>query len=152
MDPNKARKMLGCYKEPSGNNKASLESIKDNAMTKATKVFNSHLDHKCVFCYYYSMFLPSVLYSFAANSIPSKHLHQLTSQTTRLILPKLGFNRNTAKAIVYEPTKFGGINMQSLDEEQGLAKIEHMIKHFRSKTKEVSLHFQIALHSGHNFQ
>ena len=49
LDPNKARKMLGCYKEPSGNNKASLESIKANTLTKATKVFNSHLDYKCVF-------------------------------------------------------------------------------------------------------
>ena len=145
LDPNQARKMLGCFKEPSGNNKASLESIKANAMTKATKVFNSHLDSKCVFRYYYSMFLPSVLYSFPANSISSTHLHLLTSKTTRLFLPKLGFNRNTAKAIIYGPTRFGGINMRNLDEEQGLAKIEHLTKHFRSKSTEASLHFQIAL-------
>ena len=35
--------------------------------------------------------------------------------------------------------------MQNLDEEQVLAKIEHLTKHFRSKSTEASLHFQIAL-------
>ena len=36
--------------------------------------------------------------------------------------------------------------MRNLDEEQGLAKIEHLIKHVQSKITKASLHFQIALH------
>ena len=115
-------------------------------MKNATKLFNSSLDHRCAFRYYHLIYLPSVLYSFPTNSISSHKLRKLDSQTVRLILPKLGYNRNTAKAIVYGPKQFGGIDLRSLCDEQGLAKLEHLVKHLRTPTTQASLHFQIALH------
>ena len=52
LDPTKARKTLGCYKEPTGNNKEALNVISKNAINKAQKVYNSSLDSKCTFrCY-----------------------------------------------------------------------------------------------------
>ena len=114
-------------------------------MKKARRLFNSHLDHQCAFRYYYSIYLPSVLYSFPANSIPPHKLSKLDSATIRLILPKLGYNRNTPKYIVYGPSSLGGLNLRSLNEEQGLSKIKHLLKHLQTPTSEASLHFQIAL-------
>ena len=146
LSTNVARKMLGCYNDITGTNTASFKSIQQNAMKKATKLFNSSLDHRCAFRYYHSIYLPSVLYSFPTNSISSHKLRKLDSQTVRLILPKLGYNRNTAKAIVYGPKQFGGIDLRSLCDKQGLAKLEHLVKHLRTPVTQASLHFQIALH------
>ena len=81
LDPSTARKMLGCHKEPTGSNNKALSAIRKNAIHKATKIFNSNLNFRCVFRYYYSMFLPSVLYSFPTNSIPTTKLNKLDSQT-----------------------------------------------------------------------
>ena len=41
-----ARKMLGCYNEPSESNEEALKHVSLNAMKKAKKVYNSGLDHR----------------------------------------------------------------------------------------------------------
>ena len=82
---------------------------------------------------------------FATNSILPDKLHKLDRKITCIFLPKLGFNCNTAQAIVYGPTKFGVLNLQYLPQEQGLAKIEHLIKHIQTQSTEASSHFTIAL-------
>ena len=145
LSPHTARKMLGCYKEPTGSNHKAFEMISKNAIRKAERMYNSNLDFKCVWRYYHSMFLTSVCYSFAANSISHDKLHKLDRKITRMFLPKLGFNRNTAQAIVYGPSHFGGLNLRYLPHEQGLAKIEHLLKHIRTRSTEASSHFTIAL-------
>ena len=105
LEPHKSRKMLGTHKEPTGSNLQAWEHVRKNAIGKATKIFNSSLDAKCVFRYHHSIFLPSVLHSFAANSMPSIKPDKLTNQVTRLFIPKLGYNRSASKAIVCGPRK-----------------------------------------------
>jgi len=68
------------------------------------------------------VFLLSALYSFPTNSISAKSLNKLDSQTIRMFLPKMGLNQNTAKAIMHGPSKYGGINLRNLAEEQGLSR------------------------------
>ena len=91
------------------------------------------------------MYLPSITYSFPVNSIKSKHLDQLQSETAALFLPKLGFNRTTATAIVYGPKSLGGIDLRILRHKQGLSKLEHLVKHWRNSTSEASQHFKIKI-------
>lgn len=145
LGPHQARKMLGCHKEPSGTNKQAFEQVELNAMKKAKKVYNSHLDHRCVWRYYHGIFLPSVMYSFPVNSIKAKYLDKLQDRTTRMFLPKLGYNRNTPKAVVYGPSEYAGIDFRIFRHEQGLAKVETMLKHWRSTDTEAKKHLQIAL-------
>ena len=49
LEPQTSRKMLGTFKEPEGNNLMAWKHVQTNAMKKATKIFNSSLDTKCVF-------------------------------------------------------------------------------------------------------
>ena len=83
---------LATFKEPAGNNLIAWEHVRKNAITKATKIFNSSLDANCVFRCCHSIFPPSVLCGFPANSIPSAKLDKLTNQVTRLFLPRLGYD------------------------------------------------------------
>ena len=63
-----------------------------------------------------------------------------------MFLPKLGYNRNTSKAIVYGPTEYGGIDMRIFRHEQGLAKVESLVKHWRSNESDANRILRIALH------
>ena len=110
--PNTARKVLGCHKEQSGINKKTFEAVEMNAMKKSKKIYNSHLDDRCVWRYYDGMFLSSVIYSFPVNSIKAKYLDKLQSRTTRMFLSKLGYNRNTPKAVVHGPSEYAGIDFR----------------------------------------
>ena len=47
---------------------------------------------------------------------------------------------------MYGLSKYCGLDMRNLSHEQGLAKLEHLVKHFWSQTTQLSLYFQIALH------
>ena len=146
LGPNQARKMLGCYKEPSDTNAEALKHGSLNAMKKAKKVYNSGLNHRCTWRYYHGIFIPLVMYNFAANSIKAKHLDKLQSKTTCMFLPILGYNRNTSKAIVYGPTEYGGIDMRIFRHEQGLAKVESLSKHWRSNESDANRILRIVLH------
>jgi len=145
LGPNTARKILGCHKESSGTNKQAFDQVELNAMKKAKKVYNSHLYHRCVWRYYHGIFLPSVMYSFPVNSIKAKYLDKLQDRTIRMFLPKLGYSRNTSKAVVYGPSEYTGIDLRIFRHEQGLAKVETMVKHLRTPNTEAKKHLQIAL-------
>ena len=138
--------MLGCYKEPTGKNIKSLQVLENNAQTLTAKIYNSNLDSKCTWRFYHTMFIPSIMYSFPVNSIKSKDLDRIQNKSAQLFLPKLGYNRNTAKAIVYGPKKYGGIDLRLFRHEQGLSKIEHLTQHWRNPETDAGKHVQIALH------
>ena len=48
-----------------------------------------------------------------------------------VFLPKMGYNRTTARAVVYGPEKHGGIGIKSLYAEQSIAQITALIQHTR---------------------
>ena len=48
-----------------------------------------------------------------------------------VFLPKMGYNRNTARAVVYGPAKHGGIGIKHLYAEQSIAQITALIQHTR---------------------
>eukprot|EP00957_Ditylum_brightwellii_P034877 2643100-Ditylum_brightwellii.AAC.1 len=50
------------------------------------------------------------------------------------ILPKLGFNRHMARAIIYGSTKYGGFQLAHLYLEQGYLVIKHFVGHVQEET------------------
>jgi hypothetical protein len=83
---------------------------------------------------YRSIFLPGAKYGFAASSIPIRNLKKSQQIITRAVLPKLGYNRHFPTPVVYAPTQFGGIGLQDLAVEQGVAHATFVIGHLRANT------------------
>eukprot|EP00957_Ditylum_brightwellii_P099393 7571308-Ditylum_brightwellii.AAC.1 len=52
----------------------------------------------------------------------------------RAILPKMGFNHNTTRAIIYGSMKYGGFQFAHLYLEQGYLAIKHLLGHLREET------------------
>jgi hypothetical protein len=83
---------------------------------------------------YRSIFLPGAKYGLAACSIPILNLKKSQQIITRAVLPKLGYNRHFPTPVVYAPTKFGGIGLQDMAIEQGIAHATFVIGHLRANT------------------
>ena len=52
---------------------------------------------------------------------------------------KIGFNRNTALAVVFGAVTFGGLGMRHLYVEQGIAQLQLFIRHTRAGTDQGTL-------------
>eukprot|EP00957_Ditylum_brightwellii_P110254 8409382-Ditylum_brightwellii.AAC.1 len=52
----------------------------------------------------------------------------------RAILPKLGFNRNTARTIIYGSIRYGGFQFMHLYLEQGQLALKHLLGHLMKET------------------
>jgi hypothetical protein len=69
---------------------------------------------------------------------------------------KLGFNRNTARAVAYGPSRYGALGLRDWVVEQGIAQLVMLLRHLRGKTDQGRL-LLIALswwhlYSGTSFQ
>jgi hypothetical protein len=102
LSPYTARKTLGCYRSPSNNFKTSRRHVTENALQKANTISNSFITTTCAHRYYYSIFLPSVTYSFPTNTIPEHHLRHIQNKSTRPILNKMGYAKSTPHALYDE--------------------------------------------------
>jgi hypothetical protein len=88
--------------------------------------------------------MPSVSYSFPVTAIPEKEIRAAMQETTRRIIPLLGYAKTTPRAVVYGPATLGGINMRDWHVEQGIAQLQAFLKHWRTDTI-VSNQLKVAL-------
>jgi hypothetical protein len=145
IGPRQERRILGCYKSPSGSFKTALEVITANAMKKSElPTRRGVLNPRMAWRYYHSIFLPSVTYSFATNSIPEQKLLPVQNRSTRRFLNAFGYCKNSPKEVVYGPQEFGGIGCRSFYDEQGAAQIEMIMKHLRHGS-DVGKQLEIAI-------
>ena len=118
--------------------------ISVTAADKSSKVATSHLSRVSALRYFHGVFLPSVTYTFPVNLLRESDLLKIQGQAYPKFLPKLGYNRNTPRAIVCGPKSLGGLQLRPLYDEQGAGQVEQFLKHYRSDTG-VATHLQIML-------
>jgi hypothetical protein len=78
-------------------------------------------------------------YTFPVTHHSAARLYKIQSAPTRSTLMKLGFNRNTAHAVAFGPSRYGGLGLRNLQVEQGIAGLTILIRHLRAQTQQGSL-------------
>eukprot|EP00957_Ditylum_brightwellii_P136430 10405332-Ditylum_brightwellii.AAC.1 len=73
-------------------------------------------------------------YPLAATSFTKKQCIQLMKPFVYAILPKLGFNRHTARTVIFGSVRYSGFQLAHLLLEQGYLAIKHFIGHVRKET------------------
>jgi hypothetical protein len=139
-----ARKTLGCYKEPSGNQQAASKHLLANSNRRARQLATSPLDQKESWTYYHSVYLPSVSYALPVGHLPSPLLANIQAPAIRTFLPKCGYNRNMPRVVVFGPQEYGGIEFWHFAVEQGAGLIDYFLKFWRTDGEAGSL-LRIAL-------
>jgi hypothetical protein len=139
-----SHKTLGVHKEPAGSQNSARRAISKNSDQKSSIVARSPLSRHESWTFYHSIYLPSVTYPFPVGNLSESELILIQSRASRRMLPKIGYNRNTPKAVIYGPMTFGGIEMRTLYVKQGLGQLTFFLKFWRTDF-EASQLLRIAL-------
>jgi hypothetical protein len=77
------------------------------------------------------IYIQWVTYSSVATYLEEKELVKIENKAIMVFLPKMGYNRTTARAVVCGPAEQGGIGIKSLYAEKSIAQITALIQHTR---------------------
>jgi hypothetical protein len=100
------------------------------------RLVSSSLSKHDVWIAYFVVFQPAMTYTFPVTHHSATRLHKIQSAPTRSTLVKLGFNCNTAHAVAFGPSRYGGLGLRNLQVEQGIAGIIILIRHLRARTQQ----------------
>eukprot|EP00957_Ditylum_brightwellii_P053254 4037968-Ditylum_brightwellii.AAC.1 len=73
-------------------------------------------------------------YSLAVTSFSRVTCLKIMKPFVHAILPKLGFNQNTAWTIIYGSTRHRGYQFKHLYLEQGQLALKHLLRYLREET------------------
>lgn len=150
---NDTYRTLGVHISPSGSTKGSYAVLLAKAQDYQTKIMSSTLPQEAALLSYNVYLLPKLGYPLPALTFTEDQCRTLQSPTLLAVLPKVRFNRHTARSIVFGPIKYGGLNIKSLYSVQSLGQLTLYVGHSRlqdktSKLLQVSLSYlQLAVGS-----
>jgi hypothetical protein len=104
--------------------------------TFSRRLIASPLSKRDTWIAYFAIFFPAMTYTFPVTHHSPKRLHKIQSGPTRSTLMKLGFNRNTAKAVAFGPARCLGLGLRDMAVEQGIAGLTLLIRHLRAATSQ----------------
>jgi len=145
--PNISHKMLGIMENPSGDYSDEYRNIKSKAHSWKMSITNQYLTRAESKLFHQNFFLPSMHYHLTVGTFNDKQLNQLQHLVIQSLLPRMGYNSNMPKAVIYGPTSSGGMGIQSLRALQGTQKIKHVLQAYRRKLRFTT--FYIFHSSGH---
>lgn len=142
--PYDPHKTLGHFKAPQSNLATELDNIKRKAQRVALLISASPITRNGAFLAYRTIYIPSIGYTLPQCFFAKTVLDRAQQQSIGLIISKCGYNRNTARALMYAPNEFAGGGFLPWYLIQGDGQVKHMIKHWRtdtiiSKTMKVAL-------------
>jgi hypothetical protein len=114
MDNKQDHKSLGCYKGPSGKLAAQKDALAKKCSQYTSIVKFTPFNRMETSMFYLLIFLPSVGYCLETTYFEEHVLDKLQSGPLCAMLSEMGYNRNTARSIVFGPCRLGGIGLHRL--------------------------------------
>lgn len=99
----------------------------------------SSLTKQEVLVSYKAIWLPKITYCLPLTTFSLNQCLKIQSPVFQATLPKLGLNRNFPRAVLYGPTRYGGLAFPNLYLEQGIEHIKWLISIFRYPRQITSL-------------
>jgi hypothetical protein len=134
-----AHTYLGDSLAPNLQMKTGDASLMQKGLTFSRRLVSSSLSKHDTWIAYFTVFQPAMTYTFPVTHHSTARLHKIQSAPTRSTLMKLGFNRNTAHAVAFSPSRYGGLGLRTLHVEQGIAGLTILIRHLHARTPQGSL-------------
>lgn len=148
-------KTLGHQKSPfTSTPKREIQELQKKAERIAILIATSPIPRHGALLAYHTIFVPSIKYTLPQSFFPQQSLDQAQRKSIQHIIAKCGYNRNTARALIYAPINYAGGGFLPWYMLQGEGQVLHFLKHWRTQTV-VSSTLRIAVHwaqwySGHH--
>jgi hypothetical protein len=129
---NEATKYLGCWKAPQGQ-KQQKQSIEKKCSEYARIINCSSLTRKETKYFYEGIYKPSVGYPLPTTYFTEKELDKVQTKAHQAMVTHCGYNRYTARSVIYGLERLGGAGFTHLYDMQGFGQLEMFIKSWRAK-------------------
>jgi hypothetical protein len=124
---------LGVHISGDGNQRKAKELLRGHSANYAGKIGPAAINPVTAF-YAFQLYLsPKLGYSLPVSSFTFKDCSYIQAPALMVTLPKLKINRNTARAIVHGPRKFGGLRLKHLYCEQANGQLRLLLGHLRNR-------------------
>ena len=112
--PTSSHKTLGIMENPSGNYVDEYQQLVSIAEKWKNSVSHQFLTRQECNLFYQNFFIPSMRYHLTVGTFTEQQLDRLQHPITQLLLPRLGYNGNMPKEVIYGPIQSGGMGFTSL--------------------------------------
>jgi ribonuclease HI len=139
LSPLDSYRTLGVYISPSGSTKKAYNILSSYSLNYASAITSSSLNKEEAYLSYMTFFLPKIRFPLPALTLTEQQCAKIQSPALNALLPKLHFNRHTARSIIHGPIKFGGVNLPHVYTYQCIGQLELFLGHIRSQDKTSEL-------------
>jgi hypothetical protein len=126
---------LGVYLSPIGSTALAKQKLKQISVNYATAITGSGLNRRESLWSYLLYLIPKLTYSVPALTLTEEESKDIQSPLIVAVLPKLHINRNTARTIVFGPTKYGGLAIPTVYSEQSYGQLAYFTGHVNLQDK-----------------
>ena len=131
LPPDQPNKGLGYYLCPDGNQNHQYKHVYDAISDICNKITGAQLSERETRQALYQRLLPKLDYGLYASYFTKDQCIDLDKLINASFLPGLRVNRNTKRAIVHGPSKYGGLEMPDVYTRQTQHHIKYMLKQLR---------------------
>ena len=107
-------------------------SLQEIAQKWKIGISNQYLTRQECTIFHRSFFLPSMRYHLTVGTFMQKQLSQLQHPIIQTLLPRMEYNANMPKAIIYGPISSGSMGFSPLHILKGTQKIKYVLQAYRS--------------------
>ena len=134
LDCSTAHRTLGLYKSPTGNQAEQLSQLQEKSKKISASIAVSTITRSQARIAWNAIYIPAIAYPLVATYLTEDALTRIENKALVTFLPKMGYNRNTARAVIYGPEKMGGVGIKNLYVEQSIEQIKAFTQHTRMES------------------
>lgn len=131
--PFEPHKTLGHYKAPA-TIRDDIATLRKKAERLSLLIVTSPITRHGARLAYWTIYLPSIKYTLPQSFYKQSTLDHAQSVSHSRLIAKVGFNRHTARAIIYAPTTYAGGGFIPWYLLQGEGQVANFLKHWRTNT------------------
>jgi hypothetical protein len=136
-------KTLGHLQAPAGTSRTQLQKTRSQQTLLSQQLVSSPATRSQASTFYDTIYLPSI-YVLPQSFFEPKDLDTAEKKSIRTIFAKEGYNRNTARALLYGPTDYAGAGHVRWKWLQGEGQIMNFLKYWRIDG-QISMMLRIAV-------
>lgn len=145
LEPWKAERVLGVRVPLTGEMKWEYNFRMKQMKTLAKRLYTSPFDFRDSYMVYAFRYRPMIKFPLPVTTFSREECHELQKPVIFKLLPKMGINRHTPRAVIYGPKSLGGRQLMDLRIEQPVLHWEATLGHLRrhdkvGKAARISLH------------
>ena len=131
LEPHQAERVLGVRVPMDGNMNMEYEFRTEQIKELSKKIFAAPINQWDAWLIYESRYRSIIRYPLPVTMFTRKQCDKIQKPFVNAILPKMGVNRNTPRAVIYGPKSMGGLEIMDLRVEQAAAQWDTTSGHLR---------------------